>query len=398
MIFQGVRRASHAICFALAGAAALSSASAEMRTWIDDQGREVRAEFAGMSADGQSVQLMLETKSVVPFPLSRLSEPCRSYAKDAMASRALEAQYNFKEPWPELIGFREDPEIEVIREDADAGEFVYESVNFRFISDVRLRASLVRGLALLFEATHLYCKMIPIGMGDGTRTDGKYLIKLYEDAQDYYKAGAPQGSAGVFMGGRNRIKVPLESMGVRKTGSSYTLDRSASNRVLAHEIAHQLTPPAYFGQGEFNSWFIEGIAEYVAVTPYRTGQYNTRAMRRAAVNYATGFSREDQRGRNIGTEIPLLSLQAFMDLSYAEFVGTNANFNYAVGLLLTYYFIHLDGDGDATNLRAYKRALLEGKNKDEAGRLLLNGRTFKELEAEVESKWRRHGVRFRFGT
>jgi len=382
---------------ALIAMAACAIASAETRVWLDDQGREVRAEFAGMTADGQSVQLKMENQRVVPFPLARLSEPCRAYVKEAMATRAFEEQFNFKEPWPEQIGFREDPDISVIREDADAGEFIYESANFRFVSDARLRPSLVRGLSLLFEATHLYCKTIPIGMGDGVRTDGKYLIKLYENVSDYHKAGGAQGSAGVFMGGRNLIKVPFESMGVRKTGSSYSLDRSTTNRVLPHEITHQLTPPAYFGGGQFNSWFIEGIAEYVAVTPYRNGQFNTRAMRRAAVSYATGFSREDNQGRNIGTDIQLPSLKAFMDLPYSQFIGSNPNFNYAVALLLTYYFIHLDGDGDASNLRNYKRALLEGKGRAEAEQVLLNGRSFKELAQEIENKWKRNGVRFSFG-
>jgi len=380
------------LCLIALGAAA----HAETRLWVDDQGREVRAEFSGLSEDGQSVRLQLENQTIVPFPLASLSEACQVYVKGAIASRALDKKYNFKEPWPELIGFRQDPEIEVIREDAAAGEFIYESMNFRYVSDVRLRSPLVRGFALLFEATHLYCQMIPIGMGDGVRTDGKYLIKLYENPSDYYKAGAPPNSAGVFMGGRNLIKVPLESLGVRKVGSGYTLDRNASNRVLAHEITHQLTPPAYFGGGRFNSWFIEGIAEYVAVTPYRSGQYNTRASRRAVVDYATGFSRGDNRGRNIGKEIKLSSLQAFMDLSYAQFVGSNANFNYAVALLLTYYFIHLDGNGDAANLRAYKRALIEGKGREESTLVLLNGRSFEELEAEVEKAWRRHGLRFTF--
>lgn len=386
------------IWIALLASAACPCVIAEMRVWVDDQSREVLAEFVGLSADGENAELKLKNQRVVSFPLSRLSEYCRKYVGSTMETLTLEEKFNFKEPWPELIGFREDPEIEVIREDADAREFVYESVNFRFTCDVRLRPPLVRGLALLFEATHLYCKMIPIGMGDGVRTDGKYFIKLYEKKVDYHKDGAPAGSAGLFMGGENLIMVPLESMGVRKSGSAYTLDRSASNRVLAHEITHQLTPPAYFGGAQFNSWFVEGIAEYVAVTPYRNGQFNTRSARRAVVNYATGFSREDKRGRNIGTDIRIGSLKNFMDMTYAEFSDKHPNFNYAVSLLLTYYFIHLDGEGDGANLRAYKLALIGGKSKEEAEVHLLNGRTFQALEAEIAKKWKRYGVRFRFGS
>ncbi len=373
--------------------------ASETRLWEDDQGREVRASFAGLSDDGESVKLKLENGETLPFPIDRLSRECRTHAREraeTWAARADEPEYNFDTEWPQLVGFREDPEIEIVREDADAGVFIYESLNFRYVSDARLSRSVVRGFALLFEATHEFCQAMPIGMGEGERTDGKYLIKLYEDMMDYYTAGAPPGSAGVFMGSRNRIKVPFESIGVRPVGSGYMLDRSVSNRTLSHEITHQLTPREYYGSGRFNSWFIEGIAEYVASTPYRSGRYNTRAGRRAAVDYATGFSRDDNRGRNIGTDIQLSSLEDYMDMSYQQFLQ-NGNFNYAVGLLLTYYFIHMDGDGDAANLQAYLRALLDGSDRAEAEAKLLAGRTFEELEEDVERAWRRFGVRFQFG-
>lgn len=389
------------LCLAAMLVPILAARGAESRVWVDEQGREVRAIYSGMSGDGESVQLKLADGNVVPFALARLSQACQSYAKRMAEAASAEkpdvSKYNFDSPWPDLVGFREDPEIEIIGEDKDRGEFIYESLNFRYISDVRLNRSVVRGFALLFEATHEFCRAMPIGMGQGVRTEGKYLIKLYEEKADYIKAGAPAASSGVFMGGRNLIKVPLESLGVLKAGSGYQLDRSVSNRILAHEVAHQLTPPAYFGRAEFNSWFVEGIAEYVAATPYRSGQYNLRNGRRAIVDYATGFSRVDQRGRNIGTDVNLPSLEAFMSLPYNRFAGGNGNFNYAVGLLLTYYFIHFDGDGDAVNFKAYKRALLAGKGRDEATGILLNGRSFAELEKDVAREWRRYGVRFSFG-
>lgn len=395
-IWQRVLRIS---CPPVIVATLFAVASAETRVWVDDQGREVRAAFSGLSEDGVSVNLKLENGTQLPFPLARLSGDCRAYASEmaAAASKPGAPQYHFDGEWPDLIGFREDPEIEIISEDAERGEFIYESRNFRFVCDVRLSRSVVRGFSLLFEATHAYCKAMPIGMGEGDRTDGKYLIKLFEKIEDYFKAGAPQESAGVFMGSLKLIMVPLDSLGVRPVGSGYMLDRDVSNRILAHEIAHQLTPPSYFGDSQFNSWFIEGIAEYVAITPYRSGRYNTRTGRRQAVEYATGFSRVDNRGRNIGTDIKLTSLQAFMEMPYSTFVGANGNFNYAVGLLLTYYFIHFDGEGDAANLKAYKQALLAGKDEKEATGILLAGRTYAELERDVEAGWRRHGLKFIFG-
>ncbi len=85
-----------------------------------------------------------------------------------------------------------------------------------------------------------------------------------------------------------------------------------------------------------------------------------------------------------------------MDLPYREFAGGNANFNYAVATLIMYYFIHMDGQGDAANLKAYKRALLDGKDEAEATEILLAGRTMEELADEIQSAWRRYGVRINY--
>lgn len=175
-------------------------------------------------------------------------------------------------------------------------------------------------------------------------------------------------------------------------------DRSSSDSVISHELVHQFTPREYFCQSETNSWFIEGIAEYVATIPYRAGTFNLRRHRRALVDYSTGFSRKYGRGRNIGTDITVPSLEKFMALPYRRFAGNSeANFNYAVGMLLTYYFIHFDGDGDAARLKKFNQALAAGKPYEEAEALLLDGRTYQQLEEDVAKAWSRAGVKFTFG-
>ena len=82
-------------------------------------------------------------------------------------------------------------------------------------------------------------------------------------------------------------------------------------------------------------------------------------------------------------------------MSYDKFTG-NSNLNYGSGLLLTYYFFHMDGQGDAARIKEFLKAMRAGKTMDEAYEKLLDGRTWQQLEADITSSWKRERVTFSF--
>lgn len=51
--------------------------------------------------------------------------------------------------------------METIKE--EPGEYIYETPHFRFICDAKLGTGMIKRLGLLFEATHLANKTLPIG-------------------------------------------------------------------------------------------------------------------------------------------------------------------------------------------------------------------------------------------
>lgn len=383
----------------------------ESRSWTDNQNRKLEALL--LRGDAQTVVLQLANGREVPFPLEKLSQPDRDYVEKnrallpAMATPAgaavlptpvkpgIKDQLNFDAPWPERIKFTEDPEVKTVEEDAEKKRFIYESANYRYVSDVRLAQSVVKGFAVMFEATHLYCRSLPLGIDGGEKTDGKHLILLFEEFSDYVKAGGPPSSAGVFVGGRGVVMVPLTSLGVRPVGSGYMLDRDKSNKTLPHELTHQLTPRQYYSKGAMG-WFSEGIAEFIAVTPYRAGSYNVRGNIKDVFDYATGYGSKDMGGRALGTKISLPALKTFMLQDYSEFLE-NPQMNYGCGLLITTYFLYLDGEGDAKRIKAFLKKLHEDKKGDAPLDLLLDGRTFEQLETDIIKAWGRKGVDFTFG-
>ncbi|MEO8615364.1 MAG: SHD1 domain-containing protein [Luteolibacter sp.] len=377
----------------------------EARSWTDTQGRKIDATF--VRADDRTVILKLKDGREVPFPLTKLSAEDGSYIdasreklKSETPARPTESKGDrespdFDSPWPETLRFTEDPEINVIEEDVGKKRFVYESANYRYVCDVRLSKSVVKGFAMMFEATHLFCRSLPLGLNGGRKTDGKLQIVLFENFDDYVAAGGPPSTAGVFMGGKGVVLVPLTSLGVRPLGSGYMLDRTKSSKTLPHELTHQLTPEPYFGIGAMG-WFTEGLAEYVANTPYRSGTYTVRGNLKAIIEYTTAYGAKDTGGRALGTKISMAPLKTFMLQDYASFTA-QAQLNYGCGLLITTYFLHLDGQGDAKRMKNYLKALMAGNDAEKSLDLLLDGRTFEELEKDVIKAWGNKGVAFTFG-
>jgi hypothetical protein len=161
--------------------------------------------------------------------------------------------------------------------------------------------------------------------------------------------------------------------------------------VLAHELTHALMED----EVKAASWYIEGSAEYVRLTPFTTGRYRIAENRDAIVAGVTGFGKRNDGGRALGKKINMPALSAFMELPYPHFVA-NAQFNYGVATLLTYYFYHLDGRRDAARIKAYIKALQNGEKEPEARQKLLDGREWEQLETEFAAGMKSLGITVTF--
>lgn len=376
--------------------------AAEVRPWTDIQDRKIEATLVRI--EDKTVILKLSDGREIPYPLAKLSAADCKYVEETRVRLAREKPgtgtddtgkgLNFDAPWPQLVKFSDDPEINTVEENPGEKRFIYESANYRYVCDVRLAKSVVKGFAVLFEATHLYCRSLPLAINGGIKVDGKLQILLFEQSDDYVKAGGPPDTAGVFIGGRDAVLVPLTSLGVKPVGSGYMLDREKSSKTLPHELTHQLSPDAYFEKGAMG-WFSEGIAEYVATTPYRSGIFNVHGNLKDIIDYVTGYGTKEKGGRALGKKITMPALKSFMLQDYAGF-QEQPQLSYGCGLLLTTYFLQMDGDGDGKRIKAFLKALHNGKTGGEAVGVLLDGRTFGKLQEEFVKTWSRKGVDFTF--
>ena len=374
------------LCLCLADAA-------ELRSWTNLENQKIEGSL--LRVDGENVVLKLKNGREVAYPLAKLSAQDCSYVRQSEVKPDTKPVLNFDSPWPQLVAFSKDPKIKMVEENPAQKRFIYESANYRYLCDIQLNQDVVRDFAVLFEATQLYCRTLPLAFDGGVQVDGKFQILLFEKLEDYYKAGGPVDTAGVFIGERQAVLIPLASLGVKAFGKSYMLDRSKSSTVIPHELTHQLSPEAYFAKGAMG-WFSEGIAEYVATTPYQFGVFSIYSNQKEIVEYVTSYSNRDKGGRALGTKIRIPALKDFMLQDYASF-QEQSQLSYGAALLLTNYFLHLDGRGDAKRLKAFLKALRDGQESEKALDVLLDGRTFEQLQNEITRAWQLKRIDFTFG-
>jgi len=398
------------------------------RTFMNQKGQKIEGEL--LKLDGQTAHIRMNSNNKsYEVPLKTLSQDDQDFitewyrnqgssskkeANDTVSTAtedgykpsfrdsaqklkdAYQLKDNFDAPWPDRVAIDLDIEIKVVEESKAERKFIYHSPNYEFVCDVGLSKNVIKKFAVLFEATRQFCKELPISTVKSRVPDGafRYRILLFEEQQNYINAGGPPNSAGVFRTSTQEIMVPLKSLGVKKVGSSYMYDYKGQNKTLPHEIVHQLTDNEYYASGSVG-WFTEGIAEYVAVTDYRSGKFMVKSNRKEIMEYVTAYGEDGTGGRALGENIHVGDLKSYMMQPYKKFVA-HSNTNYGVGLLLTYYFFHMDGDGDRQAITGFLKALKEGKKGEAALEALLNGRSFEELEKDIAKAWKSKGIELRF--
>ena len=273
------------------------------------------------------------------------------------------------------------------------GVNVYESSHYRFITTDKVEMLKQERAAVLFEATYKLVMAMPINASAHYLAAGDKLpVYLFATYEAYYRAGGRKGTAGLYHPRKKAVLVPLPAFDVKWDGRKWLPSRAESNSLLAHEMTHQLCSGP-----SFSSWYIEGGAEYVAALRYTHGVYHLDNSRQRVFDYVREREGlDDGSGRRLGSRIPLRSLESFMRLPYVKFSGRDANKNYAVALLLTYYFYHHDGRKDGARIKAYIKAVQLGVREPEAQKLLLDGRSYEQLQEEFRGFCAQGGLSLEF--
>lgn len=374
----------------------LAAAQEKSRNWTSADGRTISGVLE--SFDGQSVQLRTP-RGVFQIPLGNLSRADQEYAKKWKSGAAPAGEKAGPSAavgeWPEKVEVPLDLPIE---ERSEGVNFIYCSPHFEFRSGSRLAKSVVQEFARIFEATYLGVKALPVGFDPILPKEGHFITELYPNMQAYLDAGGMEGSGGSFSWkSRNgeyvegKIMVPLTSLGVEKVGQRYIVDQDKENSTLVHEITHQVA--VRWSVLGVPVWFSEGIAEYMRSAPYSKGKMRLAGMVRA-VEAELMENAQDKK-------FWMVPVEKMMTISHeawaTDLAGKEASRNYKSANALMTYFLHLDGPKNGQPVADFLRAL-ESRAKPEKAVAdhLLRGRSYAQLQTEVQEAWRQAGLRIEF--
>ena len=379
-------------------AATSALAQSALRTWTSTDGRKIEAAFVSATAD--AVKVRMANGSTFDVPLARLSAEDQAFIKTQASAATGEKTSAALKEWPRTISLADKPEVVVVREDEEKREFVYRSPHYEFVCDSKLGSNVVREFGRMFEATYELNCQLPLDLKPKPeRLREIFQARLFTNKADYMDAGAIEGSAGVYMSGKKALMVPLSSLGVRLVGSRVTLEQNPNaqdNGTLIHEITHQMMN---HWLPVLPTWFIEGSAEYVEMLEYNSnGKFSLIGLNRQVKAYADNMG----RGNKTFMMINLEELMTIDGRRWAEALGKDgmALENYGSAGLMTYFFYHLDGKGDAANMIAFLRELENVKTDAESDNAvkkhLLRERSYELLADEVKKACRKEGVTIEF--
>lgn len=395
-ILNSITTAAAALAFL-----ALIPVTAAPTSWTLHDGKTLDAELCGIQ--NQRVEIKLPNGRRGSLKLSAFSTSSQSRIKQwaqaqggslDFASWIKSPDSAFSQPWPKTVYGPNTPTVRQILKDGQAGRYTFESEHYRFVSDEKLDIRTVQQFASLFETTYNYNMKLPINVpGKYRDKNHKFTIYLFGEYENYLRHGGAPRSAGVYLIRRQVILVPLTAVGVYKSGKKWKYLKSKQSSVLSHEITHQLMA----GVNEA-PWFIEGSAEYIANTRYTHAAFHVYGSQRHIFDSVISKkASKSHTSRKLGPRVVMPSIKAFMNQSYQQFsAAPHTNRNYGISLLLTYYFYHVDGSGNAHNIKNYIKALQRGKTEAEAQQSLLNGRSYETVQKAFSQFCAANGLALEF--
>lgn len=370
----------------------------ELRTWTNTQGIKIQGTLIEKGTD--TATFTLENGKTAKVKIAQLSKadidyikawtpdeaettaPTQSGGKKPAAKVENQiASDNFADPWPKSTTVPVEIPATTISE--SDGEYIYETEHFRFESTAKLSLTVIRKLSCIFEATFEANTQLPLNFHCRKIKENpqghKFVAKLYERDNQFMKVCSLETAAGVFI--YPDVHVPFSSLGLKLMGSAYALDKGGDSKTLIHEITHQMSLSK--GRDIYPMWFIEGVAEYVGLTPYSSGKFNFGQTKRYMITAVLEYGKRNAGGRALGKDISIPPLQDYLVMSHPDFMF-DAQLNYGFSALLVYYFFHIDGNKDGARIKEFIKALQKDPNMDLALEKLLDGRSWDELEKDVQ--------------
>lgn len=347
-----------------------------VRDWTLGGAAPVKASL--VSYDGSTAVLRLANGQRTSAGADSLGEADRAYLAGWQESQPIVL--------PDSVGvdINKIP-VEVVREDEAANAYVYRTPHFEFTSEGKLTQNLLRDVARNFEATYELLRALPWGIQPVPEDGDRFRALLVRTRQRYEEEGGPKNSGGVYFGSRNLFIVPFESIGIEPVGKSFKKSSDYRSDTLVHELTHQMM---HAWLPILPTWVVEGTAEYTNILPLRLGTFRVSAAKSGLRDYIDYLK---PRG-GVPDPYPIDKLLAVGGREWSEILAADPKESrrlYFTSYLLVNYFMHLDGKKDGALFVKYLREV--GKYQQELAKYQREVAEFKKLpgvEVAADGRYR----------
>ena len=412
-----------------------NAAAEASRTWTDTRGRQHNGRL--LAFDNIRASLKLDDGRIVFVAPQSLSEGDQSHLVQWRQDNEEGAWIvpAHMPPWP-VRGGTGPVKVVAVSSDAAKSRHLYHSANFAIKSDVSLPLNTVADMATAFEATRDAMLRLPLGIAakpllprkyrnpklfyygpDGRVYRRQFLqqpepepeaedkdihpvhkrlpVELYITPQAYGMAGGAGGTGGYYSLWRRTMLISLQNFGIKiDENKRVSLDYRDKLFILRHEVSHQVMRNWL---PHIPVWLSEGMAEYLAAVPYQAGRYHFQDLEKPFLAYLNKWRFEEDP-----SVIPMMAPADILKMTRQEWQGAlNMNqpvLNYNSAALFSWFFLHQDGEGDASHLAAYFDGLRQ-KPQDKQSLLeqhLLRGRSPEQIGAEIRNAWKQFGTEIVF--
>lgn len=356
------------------------------RVWTDVQGRQIEAVLIGVN--GAAATVVRSDGILFDLKAERISAGDKAFIREWVSENAgtIGTLPLPVAPVTDRVQVRL-PEVESLLN--ESGQNIYRTEHFEFRCSEKLSRGLVQRFSLVFEATYAAVQALPIGLNPTPKEDGYWVVLLYEDREAFVAEGGHPSYGAQYDRSSGRVMVPLNGVGVERSSSGLTYTSEMNPTTIIHEVTHQLMHPWLIAG--LPPWLVEGFAGYMQSLPYENGIFRMRS------HDMKEYLRVS-RARDFGPAWPLVSVENLLQMPREQWNGTvvedveAARKNYYSAALLVYFFMNYDGGGDFMRIVRYFQALRAGVDLQRRNNILLDGRTFQELETEIIRSFGYRGI------
>ncbi|WP_113961541.1 hypothetical protein [Roseimicrobium gellanilyticum] len=332
------------------------------REWKNGDGRTLEAEMLGVEKDRAVV--MLPNRQRANLRIADLSEADQSWVKEWATGKSTLQALPPPPPWPANI---QQPPIFVKDGGSSEGEYTFSSKHYDFVCDAEMSTAVMNDFATVAEGTIKLLHSLPVTFPS---LEGRTLqARIVRSRENYARAGGPEGSAGVFISngrGEGVLLVPFESLGIVNFMGKNTKGDGYKATVLIHEMAHQITSDLI---PLMPRWMTEGIAEYAAMIPYRSGVFYLGERERVlAMRQRIEFYQQLTRAGVDFSGQWVMKPSELVKTRSEEWDTTKQGHDalialhrlYISSMYFVHYLMHLADNGDARRIRNYFHVVGDG--------------------------------------